>query len=131
MVQLLSLASDSVLRTSDFVTQPRAAVATPFPGTWRSLLTEAYDHYDRLPGEWRERFERDLQLFLAQKRITGVGVEATEELRLLVAASAVTLSLGWPDYEWHQLAEVLLYADDFDRDYAVGKSDLTKFHFLL
>ena len=103
----------------------RAAVAAPFPGMWRRLLAEAYDHYDRLPGEWRERFERDLQLFLAQKRITGVGVEATEELRLLVAASAVTLSLGWPDYEWHQLAEVLLYADDFDRDYAVGKSDLS------
>jgi Mlc titration factor MtfA (ptsG expression regulator) len=52
-----------------------------------------------------------------------VGVEATDELRLLVAASAVTLSVGWPDYEWDQLAEVLLYPDDFDRDYAFGGDD--------
>ena len=37
------------------------------------------------------RFEDDLRLFLAEKRITGVGIEATDELRLLVAASAVTL----------------------------------------
>jgi Mlc titration factor MtfA (ptsG expression regulator) len=47
-------------------------------------------------------------------------VEATDELRLLVAASAVTLRAGWPEYEWDQLTEVLLYPDDFDRDYAFG-----------
>jgi Mlc titration factor MtfA (ptsG expression regulator) len=46
-----------------------------------------------------------------------------DELRLLVAASAVTLSLGWPDYEWNQLTEVLLYPDDFDRDYSFGGSE--------
>ena len=47
-------------------------------------------------------------------------MDVTDELRLLVAASAVTLSVGWPDYEWDQLTEVLLYPDDFDRDYAFG-----------
>ena len=103
----------------------RAALAVPFPREWRELLLEAYDHFERLPEDWRRRFEKDLRLFLAEKRITGVGIEATEDLRLLVAASAVTLSLGWPDYEWDQLTEVLLYADDFDRDYAVGDSDLS------
>jgi Mlc titration factor MtfA (ptsG expression regulator) len=103
----------------------RAAVAGAFPGEWREFLLEAYDHYERLPGDWRRRFETDLRLFLAEKRITGVGVEATEELRLLVAASAVSLSLGWPDYEWGQLTEVLLYADDFDRDYTVGEDEVS------
>ena len=103
----------------------RDAVATPFPGEWRDFLLEAYDHYERLPEEWRQRFERDLRLFLSEKRITGVGTETTDELRLLVAASAVTLSLGWPEYEWRQLTEVLLYADDFDRDYTVGEDEVS------
>ncbi len=103
----------------------RAALAVPFSEDGRQFLLEAYDHYERLPADWRGRFENDLRLFLAEKRITGVGIEATEELRLLVAASAVTLSLGWPDYEWGQLTEVLLYADDFDRDYAVGESEIS------
>jgi Mlc titration factor MtfA (ptsG expression regulator) len=103
----------------------RAAVTGPFPDEWREFLLEAYDHYERLPDDWRRRFEADLRLFLAEKRITGVGVEATEELRLLVAASAVSLSLGWPDYEWDQLTEVLLYADDFDRDYTVGEDEVS------
>jgi Mlc titration factor MtfA (ptsG expression regulator) len=103
----------------------RAAIARPFPHEWREFLLEAYDHYERLPGEWRQRFETDLRLFLGEKRITGVGVEATEELRLLVGASAVSLSLGWPEYEWGQLTEVLLYADDFDRDYTVGEDEVS------
>jgi Mlc titration factor MtfA (ptsG expression regulator) len=96
------------------------AVALPFPERWRELLLARFDHYERLPPDWRARFEHDLRIFLAEKRITGVGVEVSDELRLLVAASAVSLSVGWPDYEWDQLTEVLLYPDDFDRDYAFG-----------
>ena len=102
----------------------RAALARAFPEGSRQLLLRSYDHFERLPQDWRMRLEDDLRIFLAEKRISGIGVEVTEELRLLVGASAVTLSLGWPDYEWDQLTEVLLYPDDFDRDYAIGKDEL-------
>jgi Mlc titration factor MtfA (ptsG expression regulator) len=118
---LLGLGMRSVLGRR--AARRRAALALPFPESWRSFLRERCDLYDRLDAAWRARFEDDLRLFLAQKRITGVGVGVTDELRLLVAASAVTLSLGWPDYEWDQLAEVLLYPDSFDRDYAFGGSN--------
>ena len=98
----------------------RAALAQPFPARLREFLLARCDHYQRMDSAWRARFEDDVRLFLAEARITGIGIEATEELRLLVAASAVSLSVGWPDYEWDQLTEVLLYPDDFDRDYAFG-----------
>ncbi len=98
----------------------RAVLAQPFPARWRDLLLERHDHYERMDAAWRARFEDDVRIFLAEKRITGIGVEMSDELRLLVAASAVTLSVGWPEYEWDQLTEVLLYPDDFDRDYAFG-----------
>jgi MtfA peptidase len=98
----------------------RAALAAPLSARHRNFLLDSYDHYERMDSAWRERFEDDVRLFLAEARITGIGVEATDELRLLVAASAVTLSVGWPEYEWNQLTEVLLYPDDFDRDYAFG-----------
>jgi len=100
-----------------------AALATPFPNAWRETLLRAFDHFERLDPAWRARFEQDVRLFLLEKRITGIGVEVTEELRLLVAASAATLSVGWPDYEWDQLSEVLLYPDDFDRDYRFGGAE--------
>lgn len=102
----------------------RELLASPFPERWRRFLAETYDHYDRLPPESRSRFENDVRIFVAEKRITGVGVEVDDELRLLVAASAVTLSLGWPDYEWDQVSEVLLYPEDFDRDYGFEEKEL-------
>jgi Mlc titration factor MtfA (ptsG expression regulator) len=102
----------------------RKALSKPFPAAWRRLLEQRYDHYSRLPTPLRGRFEDDLRIFLAEKRITGVGVEASEELRLLVAASAVTLTLGWPDAEWDQLSEVLLSPQGFDRDYTFEHADL-------
>jgi len=36
----------------------------------------------------------------------------------------VTLSVGWPGYKWSEVSEVLLYPDDFDRDYAIGQREL-------
>jgi Mlc titration factor MtfA (ptsG expression regulator) len=41
-----------------------------------------------------------------------------------VAASAVTLSAGWSTFEWDSLTEVLLYPQDFDRDYGFERSEL-------
>jgi Mlc titration factor MtfA (ptsG expression regulator) len=98
-------------------------LATPFPDSARRFLLEAYDHYERLPPALRHRFEDEARVFMAETTVSGIGVPVTDELRLLVAASAVTLSLGWPDHEWDQVTEVLLYPDDFDRDYRVGGSD--------
>jgi MtfA peptidase len=95
----------------------RAILAAPFPEKWRAFLLERCDHYERLDAAWRARFEDDVRIFVAEKRVTGVGIEVTDELRLLVAASAVTLSVGWPEYEWDQLTEVLLYAENFERDH--------------
>jgi Mlc titration factor MtfA (ptsG expression regulator) len=102
----------------------RAAVSAPFPARWRAILAHRYDHYTRLPDGARRAFEERVQAFLAEKRITGVGAVVTDELRVLVAASAATLSLAWNAYPWDQLAEVLLYARDFDRDYSFEGREL-------
>jgi len=98
----------------------RALLAEPFPEDWRAFLHERYDHYSRLPADKKRAFEDSLRVFLFEKRITGIDVDVDDELRLLVASSASTLSLAWPDYDWRQLTEVLLYPDDFDRDYNFG-----------
>lgn len=119
---LLALAADR--RLGRRYPRRRRLLATPFPERWREFLLDQYDHFERLPDELRRRFEADLRVFLSETRITGVGADVTDELKLLVGASAVTLSVGWPDYEWQQLTEVLLYPHDFDRDYNFGRSDL-------
>jgi MtfA peptidase len=97
----------------------------PFPDEWRRILEERYDHYHRLPPDLRRRFEEHVALFLAETRITGVEVEATLERRLLVAASAATLTAGWEGDHWEEVAEVLLYKKDFGRDYSFDEDDLS------
>ena len=103
----------------------RQVLATPFSDQWRATLERRYDHYRRLPPDLRRRFEKDVQLFLDETRITGIEVELTDELRLLVAASAITLSVGWPDFEWTALTEVLLYPQDFGRDWSFESKELS------
>ena len=103
----------------------RALLAAPFPPRWREFLLDNYDHYDRLPPDLRRRFEDDVRILMSETRITGIDAEVTDELRLLVAASAATLSVAWPDYEWDQLTEVLLYPQDFDRDYSFESAELS------
>jgi MtfA peptidase len=104
--------------------QREAALATPFPRQWSELLETRCVHYRRLPAVHRDDFERQTKIFLSEKRITGVKTKVAEETRLLVAASAVSLTVGWPDYTWDQLTEVLLYPEDFDRDFNFGGSDV-------
>jgi Mlc titration factor MtfA (ptsG expression regulator) len=103
----------------------RLAFSRAFSKRWRVFLEHRYDHYLRLPSAWRSRFDDDIKIFVAEIRITGIGVEATEELRLLVGASAVTLSLAWPEFEWDCVTEVLLYPQAFDRDYSFEKPERT------
>ena len=102
--------------------QREAALSIPFPQSWTELLQARCEHYRRLPAAHRDRFRHQTQIFLSEKRITGVEMKVTDETRLLVAASAVSLSVGWPDYTWDQLTEVLLYPTNFDRDYNFGRS---------
>jgi hypothetical protein len=96
----------------------------PLPDEWASFLWEQSAHYRRLPDALRTTFEQDVGRFLSRQRITGIKTEVDEWLRLLVASSAVTLSAGWPGYPWSEVAEVLLYPDDFDTDFAIGRREV-------
>ena len=91
--------------------------AQPLEKRLTDQLTSRSVHYRRLPRDVRAEFDRQLQVFLAEKSVTPVKTRLTLETRLMVAASAVTLTAGWPRYPWEQLREVLVYPQPFDRDY--------------
>ena len=88
-----------------------------FPEAWRRWLEAHVPFYRALDAAGRRRFERDVQVFLAEQRFEGVGVEVTDELRLAVAAGAALLLHGRPDWEWPARRTILFYADRFDADY--------------
>jgi MtfA peptidase len=104
----------------------RATEDTPttFPEWWKHFLEARSDHYRRLPPPYKSEFHRQLRVFLTEKRITGIEIHVNDEIKLLVGASGVTLTAGWPGFAWDRLTEVLVYPDDFDRDYNFGGSEL-------
>ena len=105
--------------------QRKATLAVPFPRMWTGILRARSQHYRRLPPHCRQTFEQHIQIFTAEKRITAVDLELTDEIRLLVAASAASLTAGWPDYTWDQLSEVIVYPQDFDRDYSFDRAHVS------
>jgi Mlc titration factor MtfA (ptsG expression regulator) len=99
----------------------RSTVA-PLSQTDRAFLLDWSFPYSEMAGGLKSEFEDQVAHFLATRRMTGVSLEGAlaQEDRLLVAASACTLSCGWPGFRWTDVTEVLLYPDDFDRDFQIA-----------
>jgi Mlc titration factor MtfA (ptsG expression regulator) len=102
----------------------KSAVATLLE-TDLTFLREWSHPYAEMTGGLKAEFENQVAHFLDSQRMTGISLDGglVREDKLLVAASACTLSCGWPSFRWSAVTEVLLYPDDFDRDYRVGGED--------
>ncbi|MEE9573872.1 MAG: zinc-dependent peptidase [Candidatus Neomarinimicrobiota bacterium] len=88
-----------------------------FPADWRRILTTKVSYYNNLDNEERRRFEYKIQEFLNNVRITGISTDINETDRVLVAASAIIPIFAFPDWQYVNLREVLLYPNQFDRDF--------------
>ena len=99
--------------------------AEPFPGEWTRILDREVAFYRAMAPEAQARFRGDLQLFLGEKRITGIGFPLDETTRVLAGASAVIPVFGFPEWEWHQIAEVLVYPDRFNEHFEIDDGHRT------
>ena len=88
-----------------------AALAEDFPTVWREVLAERVAFYLSLTEHEKARFEKQVQVFLADTRITGVHTQVDDTIRLLVAASALIPVFGFPNWEYRNLGEVLIVPD--------------------
>ena len=96
----------------------RRILAQPFPAEWEEILQREVVFFRALDPEDQARFRRELQVFLGEKLITGIRLELDTTTRVLAAASAVIPIFGFPEWEWDQISEVLVYPDRFDQDFA-------------
>lgn len=89
-------------------------IANPFPQEWREVLKERVDYYLNLSEADQDRFEKNIQIFLAEKDIQATGVVLDDTLRVLVAASAVIPIFGFPDWEYGMLDLVVVRPEPFE-----------------
>ncbi|MEX0965788.1 MAG: M90 family metallopeptidase [Bacteroidia bacterium] len=92
------------------------------PG-WKEILEDKVRFYQRLEPEEKKEFEAGVLKFLRQCTITGIKTKVTDEDRILVAASAVIPLFRFPDWEYRNINEVLLYPDSFAYDYDLEGDD--------
>lgn len=108
----------------------RAEIAEgPFPPEWRAILEEWVEYYRELRGAEKERFEREVGWFVDEHVITGPrGAEVEDELRVLVAASAVVIVFGRRGFRYPQMRDIVIYERAFAEDYEVGGNILGMVH---
>lgn len=86
------------------------ALAEKFPEAWKNILLSHVQFYENLSAEDRNRFEEKIKKFFYDTPITGVkGVEVTDEIKLLVAASAIIPVFLFDGWEYANLSEVIIY----------------------
>lgn len=86
----------------------------PFPADDEAILEAEIPHYSRLDADGRELFRQRTKLFLDEVAFHGAGVEADAGLRLRAAAAAVIPTLGFPEWHWPDLREVIFRPEGYE-----------------
>jgi Mlc titration factor MtfA (ptsG expression regulator) len=84
---------------------------------YKALLNSNVDYYQKLDATTKARFETLVQEFLSYVRIEGVGTDITDLDKVLIASSAVIPIMGFPDWKYRNLTNVIVYPDTFDQKY--------------
>jgi Mlc titration factor MtfA (ptsG expression regulator) len=98
----------------------RKLARAPFPSEWRESLASDVGFYRELAEPERARFEREVRFFIDEHTIVGPrGADVSDEVKLLVAASAVVLVFGRAGFRYPRLRDIVVYEGAFDEDYTV------------
>jgi len=90
------------------------------PENCRLLLNDYVKFYQRLDKEGKEKFEERVQHFLSAVHITGVKAIVEDIDRVFIAAGAIIPVYSFPDWQYVNLHEVLVYPGTFNEDFDQG-----------
>jgi len=99
------------------------AVKQQLPPQWKTILNRCSSFYRNLDHKARQRFERDVKIFLGDFSIEGIRRSSIDiEKKILVASGFAALLNGRPYWEPPIKDGVLVYPGErFSVDYQVGK----------
>jgi hypothetical protein len=92
----------------------RKLLETPFPEAWLGHLERNVHAYRRLPEADRARLRDGLRIFIAETSWEGCGgLEVTDEMKVTIAAQAALMALGFEDFCFEHVQDVLVYPGSF------------------
>jgi Mlc titration factor MtfA (ptsG expression regulator) len=92
-------------------------IQKPFPNEFEAALQQNVAFFRVLNATEKNRFRSQLKIFLGEKTITGIRVKIDTTTRVLAAASAIIPIFGFPEWEWDQINEILIYPNRFDDEF--------------
>lgn len=96
-------------------------LSEPFPYTWRNILVNHVRFYSGLEPMQKAGFEKRIQLFLGNKKIIAIDTDLDDTVRILVAASAIIPMFAFPEFNYPNLKEVLIYPNSFDEKFQTSR----------
>ena len=100
-----------------FVFEIRIKDILLLPDNYKILLNDYVKFYQQLDEEEKRKFEDRVQQFLSAVRITGVNAEVEDMDRVFIGAAAIIPVYSFPDWQYVNLHEVLVYPGTFNQDF--------------
>ncbi len=98
----------------------RSREIADLPENYKEILNDYVKFYQQLDEEQKIKFEERMQHFLSAVQITGVNAVVEDLDKILIAAGAVIPVFSFPDWQYVNLHEVLLYPGNFNEDFDQG-----------
>lgn len=95
----------------------------PLPENYREILNDYVKFYRQLNDENKNKFEDRVEHFLSSVQITGAKAIVEDLDRILIAAAAIIPVFSFPDWQYINLHEILLYPGTFNEDYDQAGAD--------
>jgi hypothetical protein len=92
----------------------RRLLSEPVDPGWIAILESRVPFFAKLDAGLRDRFVADLRVFVAEKHwIEAGGMEITDEVRVVIAAAAVRLTLHLDLDVYNRLTEIVVYPSHY------------------
>ncbi|MFY0671972.1 MAG: zinc-dependent peptidase [Bacteroidia bacterium] len=98
--------------------KPKSDEIEPLEKKYIDVLNAKISFYEQLSPEDKERFEHDVNVFLRTTKITGIQTAINHEDETLIAAGACIPVFNFPEWQYNNLNEVILYPNLFDENFA-------------
>lgn len=89
------------------------AVMKPLTHERKTILGKYFFYYNKLSEKNKRKFEHRVNQFLHSKKFVGRGIEVTEEMKVLISASAVKITFGLPMLYLSNFWKIAIYPDAY------------------
>lgn len=92
------------------------------------VLSSKFSYYQRLSVENQSRFVNRVSRFISDKEFRALNFELTEEMIILISASAIQLTFGLDHYLFDHFSKIFIYPREFysrlNKEYHRGETNL-------